>query len=70
MTTFLNNWKSTIIGMIPMLLQSLVSGGVLNPSAAPGWITSIVIMALGAVTKDFNVSSTQAQVNQATNAAQ
>ena len=38
-------------------------------SAAPGWITSIVIAALGALSKDFNVSSTQAQVNQATQAA-
>ena len=69
MTSILTSWKTTLIGLVPILLQSLVSSGVLNTSAAPGWITSIVIAALGALSKDFNVSSTQTQVNQATTAA-
>ena len=69
MTSILTNWKTTLVGLVPILLQSLVSYGVLNTSAAPGWITSIVIAALGALSKDFNVSSTQTQVDQATQAA-
>lgn len=66
----LTNWKTTLIGLVPLLLQSLVSSGVLNTSAAPGWITSLVVAALGAVAKDFDVHSTTAQVQQATKVAQ
>jgi hypothetical protein len=51
-TGIAGNLVSTVIGFIPLILQSAAASGVINTTAAPGWITAGVIAALGAVSHD------------------
>lgn len=60
----MRSWKSTLIGFIAAALN-LIAGGVNWKTA----IMSAAIAALGAVTKDYNVTGTQTKIPGGDNAS-
>lgn len=60
MTLFGPSWKSTIIGFVAGVLNYLANLGVNLPTDGKQWgivLVSAALFALGAVTKDANVSN-------------
>jgi hypothetical protein len=63
----MNNWKTTLAGVIGALAMALANYSGAN--TWQGYVACLVPVVLGALAKDFNTHSTVTQVQTATNQA-
>jgi hypothetical protein len=64
----ITNWKTTFAGLIGAV--AMAAANYSGPNTWQGYVACLVPVILGALAKDFDTHSTQAQVQVATNQAQ
>jgi hypothetical protein len=60
----MKNWKTTLAGVVGALAMALAN--YTGPNTWQGYVASLFPVVLGALAKDFDTHSTQAQVQTAT----